>query len=225
MTKPSKRRRSELERLVDLTVLGQSIRSSAPAGCPHPTAASPRHRTATPTGSTGSSPGPIPDGKELHHRCGVYACWNPEHLEPVTHAENQRHLRKTHCKHGHPLSGGNLRISPKYQPERNARLPGMQRGKRSVSARVLVRAEQTLGIPLPGIPLLRSPIVFIMLTISLHHHPRNAPLVVVYCPFLSRLSEVAFVSLKLPENGDHRASVFLINEVRAVEPSGSGVRS
>jgi HNH endonuclease len=166
---------------------GQSIRSSAPAGCPHPTAASPRHRTATPTGSTGSSSGPIPDGKELHHRCGVYACWNPEHLEPVTHAENQRHLRRTHCKHGHPLSGGNLRISPKYQPEQNARLPGMQRGKRSVSARVLVRAEQTLGIPLPGVPLLRSPIVFIMLTITLHAPPAAGQ-------YLSPLSEAARAS-------------------------------
>jgi hypothetical protein len=30
----------------------------------------------------------------------------------VTHAENQQHLRKTHCKHGHPLSGDNLRIGP-----------------------------------------------------------------------------------------------------------------
>ena len=50
--------------------------------------------------------GPIPAGKELHHRCGVYA------LMLVTHAENQQHLRKTHCKHGHPLSGDNLRIGP-----------------------------------------------------------------------------------------------------------------
>ena len=56
--------------------------------------------------------GAIPDGMELHHRCGVYACWNPDHLKPVTHAENQSHMRKTHCKHGHPLSGDNLRISP-----------------------------------------------------------------------------------------------------------------
>jgi HNH endonuclease len=52
--------------------------------------------------------GPIPEGKELHHRCGVYACWNPDHLELVTHAENQWHLRKTQ---GHPLSGANLRIN------------------------------------------------------------------------------------------------------------------
>jgi hypothetical protein len=56
--------------------------------------------------------GPIPEGRELHHRCGIYACWNPDHLELVTHAENQWHLRKTHCKHGHPLSGENLRIGP-----------------------------------------------------------------------------------------------------------------
>jgi len=36
----------------------------------------------------------------------------PDHLEPITHAENQRHIRKTHRKHGHPLSGDNLRIGP-----------------------------------------------------------------------------------------------------------------
>jgi len=32
--------------------------------------------------------------------------------DSYSHAENQRHLRKTHCKHGHPLSGDNLRIAP-----------------------------------------------------------------------------------------------------------------
>jgi hypothetical protein len=31
--------------------------------------------------------GDIPGDKELHHRCGVYACWNPDHLELVSHAE------------------------------------------------------------------------------------------------------------------------------------------
>jgi hypothetical protein len=123
MTKPSKnprrpnRRRSELERLVDLTVLGQT----------HPELGACWLFTGvtTPYGRIAKAQdsyahrlgwkllcGPIPEGMELHHRCGVYACWNPEHLEPVTHAENQHHLRKTHCKHGHPLSGDNLRISP-----------------------------------------------------------------------------------------------------------------
>ena len=52
---------------------------------------------------------------ELHHRCGVHACWNPDHLALTTHAGNQRHLRKPHCKHGHPLSGENLRIDPRSE--------------------------------------------------------------------------------------------------------------
>jgi len=32
--------------------------------------------------------GPVPDGLELDHTCQVKLCVNPEHLEPVTHAEN-----------------------------------------------------------------------------------------------------------------------------------------
>jgi hypothetical protein len=34
--------------------------------------------------------GSIPDGLELDHLCRIPACVNPEHLEPVTHAENLR---------------------------------------------------------------------------------------------------------------------------------------
>ena len=34
--------------------------------------------------------GPIPDGLELDHICNVRRCVNPDHLEPVTHAENHR---------------------------------------------------------------------------------------------------------------------------------------
>ena len=34
--------------------------------------------------------GAIPDGLDLDHLCGVKACVNPEHLEPVTHRENMR---------------------------------------------------------------------------------------------------------------------------------------
>lgn len=29
--------------------------------------------------------GPIPDGLVLHHTCGVTACVNPQHLEPMTY--------------------------------------------------------------------------------------------------------------------------------------------
>lgn len=34
--------------------------------------------------------GPVPDGLELDHLCRNPGCVNPEHLEPVTHAENIR---------------------------------------------------------------------------------------------------------------------------------------
>lgn len=37
--------------------------------------------------------GPIPERLELDHLCRVASCVNPEHLEPVTHAENVRRGR------------------------------------------------------------------------------------------------------------------------------------
>jgi hypothetical protein len=92
-------RRSELERLVDLTVLGST----------HPELGTCWlfTGTTTPYGRIAKAQdtythrlgwkllrGPIPEGKELHHLCGVYACWNPDHLEPVTHAENHAYRRK-----------------------------------------------------------------------------------------------------------------------------------
>lgn len=36
--------------------------------------------------------GPYPVGLELDHRCRVRRCCNPDHLEPVTHAENVRRI-------------------------------------------------------------------------------------------------------------------------------------
>jgi len=64
--------------------------------------------------------GPLAQGLEIDHLCRNRLCVNPEHMEPVTHAENMRrgqmvrgkkhhHGRKTHCPRGHPLSGSNLR--------------------------------------------------------------------------------------------------------------------
>lgn len=34
--------------------------------------------------------GPIPDGLHIDHLCAVRKCLNPEHMEPVTMAENNR---------------------------------------------------------------------------------------------------------------------------------------
>ncbi len=64
--------------------------------------------------------GDIPEGMTLHHLCRNPRCVNPDHLEPVSHAENTRrrglppmavvNQAKTHCPKGHPLSGDNLTV-------------------------------------------------------------------------------------------------------------------
>jgi hypothetical protein len=65
--------------------------------------------------------GPIPAGLVIDHLCRNIVCVNPDHLEPVTPRENilrgqtlpAANARKTHCAHGHPLSGPNLYLEPK----------------------------------------------------------------------------------------------------------------
>ncbi len=57
----------------------------------------------------------------IDHLCRNKACVNPEHLEQVTQKENVYrgfaptaiNARKTHCIHGHSLSGYNLIIREK----------------------------------------------------------------------------------------------------------------
>lgn len=68
--------------------------------------------------------GPIPDGLELDHLCRNPPCVNPDHLEPVTHAENirrgvtaavvrRRAAAKTHCKRGHEFVPDNTIRDPR----------------------------------------------------------------------------------------------------------------
>lgn len=61
--------------------------------------------------------GPIPDGLVIDHLCRVRSCVNPDHLRLVTPEQNVTenslgptaiNKGKTHCVHGHPLSGENL---------------------------------------------------------------------------------------------------------------------
>jgi len=59
----------------------------------------------------------IPPGHHVDHQCRNRACCNPSHLRIVTARMNTlensvaptaMNAAKTHCSHGHPLSGENL---------------------------------------------------------------------------------------------------------------------
>lgn len=62
--------------------------------------------------------GAIPEGLTLDHLCRVRCCVNPEHLEPVTNAENIRRAYSviTHCLNGHPFDEENT-----YRPSHGRR--------------------------------------------------------------------------------------------------------
>jgi len=77
---------------------------------------------------------PIPEGKEIDHRCHNAdpscpsdasclhrRCANPDHLEAVTHRENMyrspnnpavQNRLKTHCPQGHPYDEANTQLTP-----------------------------------------------------------------------------------------------------------------
>ena len=84
--------------------------------------------------------GPIPEGLTLHHICETTDCVNPDHLQPVTHAQNLlasditlpgKNIRKTHCPQGHP-----------YSPENTYRFKGHGRECRICTIRNVTEAHR-----------------------------------------------------------------------------------
>ena len=99
--------------------------------------------------------GPIPPGLQLDHLCRVRCCVNPDHLEPVTNAENARRspligrapgsrlaslqarmrrreqqMAMTHCHAGHQFSTENTRV---YAGRRHCRECARERYQMSKS--------------------------------------------------------------------------------------------
>lgn len=55
----------------------------------------------------------------LHHKvdiCGMRACCQPDHLEPLDFTDHNHAHRRTECAKGHPLEGDNLMLKPDGHP-------------------------------------------------------------------------------------------------------------
>lgn len=77
--------------------------------------------------------GPIPPGLHVDHLCRNRYCCKPEHLEPVTHAENIRRAARliTHCPRQHEYTPENTHITK--QGGRVCRTCARERMRRSGS--------------------------------------------------------------------------------------------
>lgn len=87
--------------------------------------------------------GPIPGGMQLDHACHTRdkscaggptcthrRCVNPAHLEVVSHAENNRRMRKGFCRRGHPYTEENTWVGGGAKPYRQCRACARIRAKR-----------------------------------------------------------------------------------------------
>jgi hypothetical protein len=79
--------------------------------------------------------GPVPPGHDLDHleECLVILCCRPEHLEPVTKAENQRRRaeRRKACGNGHPWTPETTRITKDGQRDCKICHAGRERARRN----------------------------------------------------------------------------------------------
>lgn len=89
--------------------------------------------------------GPIPDDLGLDHACVNPPCVNPTHLRPMSQADNCARNRRTHCKHGHPLTPDNIyfhRRKSRKSPSRECRICAI---RTAVKATRRYRAKKRLS--------------------------------------------------------------------------------
>ena len=102
--------------------------------------------------------GPIPDDKEIDHRCRNRRCVNPDHLRAVSRRENSLlgegvsaiAMSKTHCPKGHPYDDENT-----YYDKRNGHRHCKACGKIKDYYKSKTHRK---GTPVPPIPSILTPI-------------------------------------------------------------------
>lgn len=89
--------------------------------------------------------GEIPEGMQVDHMCWQPQCCNPSHLRLLSALENvsrQRSAMKPFCKHGHPLSGGNVYIrTARSGGQRQCRLCNLRAVKQYRARLMVVKIE------------------------------------------------------------------------------------
>jgi hypothetical protein len=80
--------------------------------------------------------GRVRDDQDVDHLCLHKECWNPEHLEAVSHQENMRrhYALKTECVHGHDYTDpANVYTRPNGR--RLCRICALEQGRARRAAR------------------------------------------------------------------------------------------